>query len=412
MDKIRVRATQGKKGEPRVIPCLVAAGKNLVVAGEDLVGTGKDLVGAGEERSWAARRCGRSGLTGAGRAVASGSRRRTCEWQRRGAGGRPASGGIGEEEPAAESREAEERWVASGVPRVASRRSAPRPGCRGPVILPVAYRLPWPNGDGKKCNVKESHDCSIFTRWRAPPLDLAGHGGHGGRCAWTSPSLAVPSLAVELGPPTMEGTASRPHPHRPWRRHPRTSPPPPPGPWCAPRPDLASPGCGELAPPAMGTERGALGSSRSGGEELNPASGHRRGRAQVRPTLSSLAHVKTEEGGKPRAVERHRQRWDTGVGRIARGSRAWQRDEGHSGEPGTRGGLALRVSQFVCADGSLAAMGSAYGFSNYSAFCKITLVPRLVVGSSWLLGGSSKCYRCNTSKVSTRAGRKRHKPDC
>ncbi|RLM85188.1 CASP-like protein 5B3 [Panicum miliaceum] len=39
------------------------------------------------------------------------------------------------------------------------------------------------------------------------------------------------------------------------------------------------------------------------------------------------------------------------------------------GSPGTLGGLALRVSQFVCAAGSLAAMLSAYGFSNYSAFC-------------------------------------------
>jgi hypothetical protein len=38
------------------------------------------------------------------------------------------------------------------------------------------------------------------------------------------------------------------------------------------------------------------------------------------------------------------------------------------GIPGTLGGLALRVSQFVCAAGSLAAMLSAYGFSNYSAF--------------------------------------------
>jgi hypothetical protein len=38
------------------------------------------------------------------------------------------------------------------------------------------------------------------------------------------------------------------------------------------------------------------------------------------------------------------------------------------GSPGTMGGLGLRVSQFVCAAASLAAMGSAYGFSNYSAF--------------------------------------------
>ncbi|CAN6162543.1 unnamed protein product [Urochloa humidicola] len=39
------------------------------------------------------------------------------------------------------------------------------------------------------------------------------------------------------------------------------------------------------------------------------------------------------------------------------------------GSPGTRSGLALRVSQFLCAAGSLVAMGSAFGFVNYSAFC-------------------------------------------
>ena len=38
------------------------------------------------------------------------------------------------------------------------------------------------------------------------------------------------------------------------------------------------------------------------------------------------------------------------------------------GSPGKPSGLALRVSQFVCAAGSLAAMLSAFGFSNYSAF--------------------------------------------
>jgi hypothetical protein len=38
------------------------------------------------------------------------------------------------------------------------------------------------------------------------------------------------------------------------------------------------------------------------------------------------------------------------------------------GSPGTRGGLALRLSQFVCAAGSVAAMSSAYGSSNYTAF--------------------------------------------
>ncbi|CAN6195323.1 unnamed protein product [Urochloa humidicola] len=39
------------------------------------------------------------------------------------------------------------------------------------------------------------------------------------------------------------------------------------------------------------------------------------------------------------------------------------------GSPGTWSGLALRVSQFLCAAGSLVAMGSAFGFVNYSAFC-------------------------------------------
>ncbi|TVU10946.1 hypothetical protein EJB05_44502, partial [Eragrostis curvula] len=36
--------------------------------------------------------------------------------------------------------------------------------------------------------------------------------------------------------------------------------------------------------------------------------------------------------------------------------------------PGTPSGLALRVSQVVCALGSLVAMGNAFGFSNYSAY--------------------------------------------
>ncbi|KAG2633821.1 hypothetical protein PVAP13_2NG293700 [Panicum virgatum] len=43
------------------------------------------------------------------------------------------------------------------------------------------------------------------------------------------------------------------------------------------------------------------------------------------------------------------------------------------GSPGTPSGLALRVSQFVCAAGSLAAMLSAFGFSNYSTFCYLVL---------------------------------------
>ncbi|CAL4948335.1 unnamed protein product [Urochloa decumbens] len=44
-----------------------------------------------------------------------------------------------------------------------------------------------------------------------------------------------------------------------------------------------------------------------------------------------------------------------------------------AGSPGTWSGLALRASQFVCAAGSLVAMGSALGFTNYSAFCFMAL---------------------------------------
>ncbi|TVU10969.1 hypothetical protein EJB05_44526, partial [Eragrostis curvula] len=39
------------------------------------------------------------------------------------------------------------------------------------------------------------------------------------------------------------------------------------------------------------------------------------------------------------------------------------------GSPGTWSGLALRVSQCVAAGASMAAMATAYGFSNYTAFC-------------------------------------------
>ncbi|CAN6203970.1 unnamed protein product [Urochloa humidicola] len=55
------------------------------------------------------------------------------------------------------------------------------------------------------------------------------------------------------------------------------------------------------------------------------------------------------------------------------------------GSPGTRGGLALRVSQFVCALGSLAAMGSSYGFSNYSAFCYLAFQMTLQLIWSFIL---------------------------
>nr|TKW32300.1 hypothetical protein SEVIR_2G159400v2 [Setaria viridis] len=39
------------------------------------------------------------------------------------------------------------------------------------------------------------------------------------------------------------------------------------------------------------------------------------------------------------------------------------------GSPGTWSGMALRLSQCVSAGGSMAAMATAYGFSNYTAFC-------------------------------------------
>ncbi|RLN23573.1 CASP-like protein 5B3 [Panicum miliaceum] len=55
------------------------------------------------------------------------------------------------------------------------------------------------------------------------------------------------------------------------------------------------------------------------------------------------------------------------------------------GSPGTLGGLALRMSQFVCAAGSLAAMFSAYGFTNYSAFCYLFLQMTLLLIWSFIL---------------------------
>ncbi|BAF24586.1 cASP-like protein 5B3 [Oryza sativa Japonica Group] len=39
------------------------------------------------------------------------------------------------------------------------------------------------------------------------------------------------------------------------------------------------------------------------------------------------------------------------------------------GSPGTWSGMSLRVSQCVFAGASVVAMASAYGFSNYTAFC-------------------------------------------
>jgi hypothetical protein len=38
------------------------------------------------------------------------------------------------------------------------------------------------------------------------------------------------------------------------------------------------------------------------------------------------------------------------------------------GSPGTWSGLGLRVSQCMSAGASMAAMATAYGFSNYTAF--------------------------------------------
>ncbi|KAF8724360.1 hypothetical protein HU200_021392 [Digitaria exilis] len=55
------------------------------------------------------------------------------------------------------------------------------------------------------------------------------------------------------------------------------------------------------------------------------------------------------------------------------------------GSPGTWGGLALRVSQIVCAAGSLVVMSSAYGFSNYSAFCYLILQMLLQLMWSFML---------------------------
>ncbi|KAL6594312.1 hypothetical protein ACP70R_048505 [Stipagrostis hirtigluma subsp. patula] len=43
------------------------------------------------------------------------------------------------------------------------------------------------------------------------------------------------------------------------------------------------------------------------------------------------------------------------------------------GSPGTPGGLALRASQCLCSLASLAAMATAFGFSNYSAFFFLVL---------------------------------------
>ncbi|RCV11011.1 hypothetical protein SEVIR_2G159500v4 [Setaria viridis] len=55
------------------------------------------------------------------------------------------------------------------------------------------------------------------------------------------------------------------------------------------------------------------------------------------------------------------------------------------GSPGTWSGLALRVSQFVCAAASLAAMASAFGFTNYSAFCFMALSMSLQLIWSFIL---------------------------
>ncbi|TVU10948.1 hypothetical protein EJB05_44504 [Eragrostis curvula] len=55
------------------------------------------------------------------------------------------------------------------------------------------------------------------------------------------------------------------------------------------------------------------------------------------------------------------------------------------GSPGTPSGLALRVSQVVCALGSLVAMGSAFGFSNYTAYLYLTFAMSLELLWSFIL---------------------------
>ncbi|TVU10958.1 hypothetical protein EJB05_44515 [Eragrostis curvula] len=55
------------------------------------------------------------------------------------------------------------------------------------------------------------------------------------------------------------------------------------------------------------------------------------------------------------------------------------------GSPGTWSGLALRVSQVVCAMGSLVAMAIAFGFSNYSAYFYLTFAMCLEILWSFAL---------------------------
>ncbi|KAK3129246.1 hypothetical protein QOZ80_6BG0474760 [Eleusine coracana subsp. coracana] len=55
------------------------------------------------------------------------------------------------------------------------------------------------------------------------------------------------------------------------------------------------------------------------------------------------------------------------------------------GSPGRRSGLALRVSQFACAMGSMVAMIHAFGFSNYTAYLYLTFTMAFEILWSFLL---------------------------
>ncbi|MCL7031817.1 hypothetical protein MKW94_006087, partial [Papaver nudicaule] len=54
------------------------------------------------------------------------------------------------------------------------------------------------------------------------------------------------------------------------------------------------------------------------------------------------------------------------------------------GSPGTFSGLLLRIGQCVFAAASIGAMASAFGFSNYTAFCY--LIASMGLQVLWSLG--------------------------
>ncbi|XP_066394022.1 CASP-like protein 5B3 isoform X2 [Miscanthus floridulus] len=54
------------------------------------------------------------------------------------------------------------------------------------------------------------------------------------------------------------------------------------------------------------------------------------------------------------------------------------------GSPGTWSGMALRLSQCVSAGASMGAMATAYGFSNYTAFCY--LIASMALQLLWSFG--------------------------